>query len=72
MVNARDVAAQSVLAVGGNPLFHFRSAQAGILPDHGDDRNVDFRKDIGAHGLNGGYAKEQNEKDDDIKSVWPS
>ena len=50
--DAVDVRADGVLAIGGDALLHLRRAEAGVLPDHRDDRNVDFRKDVYRHHRN--------------------
>jgi hypothetical protein len=39
-----DARGQGILAVGRDPLFHLRRAEPCILPDDGDDRDVDLRK----------------------------
>ncbi len=53
VLDPSDARTHRVLAVGGDALLHFRCAQAGVLPDHRDDRNVDLRKDVGGRDRNG-------------------
>jgi hypothetical protein len=55
-----DVGADRILAVGCNALLHFGRAEAGVLPDHCDDGNVDLRKDVNRHDANGRDAEEED------------
>jgi hypothetical protein len=53
-------------------LLHFSRAETGVLPDHGDDGNVDLRKYIGRHDANGRDAEEQDKNSQHIESVRQS
>jgi hypothetical protein len=39
-----DIGADRILAVGGDTLLHLLRAEPGFLPDHRDDRDIDFGK----------------------------
>ena len=39
-----DGGAHRVIAVGGDALLHLRRTETGVLPNDGDDRDVDFRE----------------------------
>ena len=67
--DAVDARGQRILAVGGDPLFHLRRAQAGVLPDDGDDRDVDLGKDVGRHRQHGGRAEKQDEHSKHVEGM---
>jgi hypothetical protein len=70
ILDAVHARGERILAVGRDPLLHFRRAQSGVLPDDGDDRDVDLGKDIGRHLHHGGRAKKQDEHGKHVKGVW--
>jgi hypothetical protein len=53
VLDAGHAATYDVLTVCADSLLHFRCAQAGVLPDHRHDRNVDLREDVRRHDRNG-------------------
>ena len=61
-----------VLAVGGDALLHLRRAEAGVLPDHGHDRNVDLRKDVGRHRDDGRDAEKQDQRGHHVECMGKS
>src|SRR3982074_1830556 len=61
VLDAVDVGADGILAVGADALFHFRRGEAGVLPYDGHHRNADFRKNIGRHRSDGGDAQKQDQ-----------
>ena len=69
VLDAVDVRADGILAVGGDALFHFLRRQAGILPDHGDYRDADFRKYVRRHRPDGDNTEEQDECRQHIEGV---
>ncbi len=72
VLDPSDARTDGVLAVGGDALLHFRRAQAGVLPDHGDDRNVDLRKDVSRRDRDRRDAEKQNQRRDDVERVRKS
>jgi hypothetical protein len=58
-----------ILAVGGDALFRFRRRETGILPDHRNHRNTDFRKYVRRHRSDGGDTEEQDQRREHIKGV---
>ena len=60
---------QRILAVGRDPLLHLRRAQSGILPDDGDDRDVDLGKDVRRHRQHGGRAEKQDEHSQHVEGM---
>ena len=60
---------QRILAVGRDPLFHLRRAEPGVLPDDGDDGDVDLGKDVGRHRQHGGRAEKQHEHGEHVEGV---
>ena len=67
--DAVDIRADRVLAVGGDALLHLRRAQARVLPDHRDDRNVDLREDVLRHDRDGRDAEKHNQCREDVEGV---
>ena len=61
VLDAVDVRADRVLAVGGDALLHLGRAEAGVAPDHRHDRDPDLGKDVGRHRANGGDAEKHNQ-----------
>ena len=72
VLDAVDVGADGVLAIGRDALLHLRRGQAGIAPDHRHHRNVDLREGVGRHGANGGNAQEQDERRQHVEGVRKS
>ncbi len=72
VLDAGHVGAHGVLAVCRNALLHLRRAEAGVLPDHGHDRNVDLREDVGRHGANRRDAEKQNQGGQHIEGMGKS
>ena len=69
VLDAVDVGADRILAVGGDPLLHLWRAEAGVAPDDGHDRDVDLRKDIGRHRADGGDAKKHDQRGEHVEGV---
>ena len=55
-----DIRTDREFAVGGDALFHLLRAKAGVLPNDGDHRYIDRRKDVLGHHQNGAAAEEQH------------
>ena len=72
VLDAVDVGADRILAVGGDPLLHLRRAEPGVAPDHGHDRDPDLRKDVGRHGADRDDAEKENERGHHIECVRKS
>ncbi len=69
VLDAVDVRADRVLAVGGDALLHLGRVETGVLPDHRNHRYIDLRKDVGRH-LNGcGDPQKQDQRRHHIKGV---
>ena len=69
VLDAVHVGADGILAVGGDALLHLRGAEAGVLPDHGDDRDVDLGEDVGRHADDRGDAEKKDEASQHIEGV---
>src|SRR5260370_41666960 len=72
VLDAVDVGADGILAVGADALFHFRRGEAGVLPYHGDHWNADLRKNISRHRSDGGDAQKQDQGGHHIARVRKS
>ena len=69
VLDAVDVGADGILAVGADALFHFRRGEAGVLPDDRHHRNADFRKNIRRHRPDRGDAEKQDQGRQHIERV---
>ena len=72
VLDAVDVGADGILAVGADALFHFRRGEAGVLPDDRHHRNTDFRKDIRRHRSDRGDAEKQDQRRHHVERVRKS
>ena len=66
-----DRGGHAAFAVGDDAVGHLLRGQAGVVPDHGDDGDIDVGKDIRGHRLDAEDAKNQNQKREDDKGVRP-
>jgi hypothetical protein len=55
--------------LGGDPSFHLFRIQAGELPGHRDDWDVDVRKDIGGRPQNDHRAQDEDQEGEDDEGV---
>ena len=69
VLDAVDVGADRVLAVGRDALLHLRRAEAGVAPDHRHHRDADLRKDVGRHRHGGDHAEKQDQGRQHIERV---
>ena len=69
VADVADARADRVLAVGGDALLHLLRGQAGVLPDDGDDRDVDRRENVLRRGDDRAAAQEQHEECQHIERV---
>ena len=69
ILDAVDVRADGILAVGGDALFHFRRGETGVLPDHGDHRDLNFWEYVRRHRPDGGDAEKQDQCRQHIEGV---
>ena len=69
VLDAVDVGADRILAVGGDALLHLGRAQARIAPDHRHHRDVDLREDVGRHLDARDRAQKQDQGGDDVEGV---
>jgi hypothetical protein len=63
---------QDALKLRGDAAGHLIRRQAGILPDHADHGNADFRKDVGGGAQSGQRADDQQEQREHHESIWPT
>jgi hypothetical protein len=69
VLDAVDVRADGILAVGGDPLFHLLRGEAGVLPDHGDDGDLDFREYVRRHRPDSGDTEKQDQCSQHIEGM---
>ena len=72
VLDAGDVRADRVLAVGRDALLHLRRRQPGVAPDHRHHRNVDLREDVGRHGADRRHAEKHDQRGEHIEGVRKS
>ncbi len=72
VLDAVDVGADGVLAVGADALLHFRRGETGVLPNHRHHGNADFGKDICRHRPDRGDAEKQDQRRHHIECVRKS
>jgi hypothetical protein len=72
VLDAVDIGADGILAVGTDALLHFRRAKPRILPDHGHDRDSDLRKDVGRHRADCRDSEKENESCQHIERMRES
>ena len=66
-----DRGREAALVDRGDALADFLGRQPGVGPDDADDRNVDFRKDVGGHFQQHERRREQNQQRHHQERVWP-
>ena len=64
-----DIGADGIFAVGGDALFHFLRSQAGVLPNHRHDGNIDVRENILWRCDDRAAAEKQHHQGQHIKCV---
>ena len=72
VLDAVDVGADGILAVGADALFHFRRGEAGVLPDNRHHGNADFRENIRRHRADRGDAEKQDQGGQHVECVRKS
>ena len=61
MLDVVDGRGEDALVVGDDPLLHLLGRQAGVVPDDGDDRDVDVREDVRGHPDDGEPAHDRDQ-----------
>ena len=69
VLDAVDVRADRILAVGSDALLHLGRAEAGVLPDHRNYRNIDLRKNVRRHRIDRADAQEQYQRSNHIECM---
>lgn len=69
VLDAVDVGADGILAVGGDALLHFRRGEAGVLPNQRHHGDANLWKDIRRHRPDRGEAEKQNQRRHHIECV---
>jgi len=63
---------QCALAQIDDAVGHLFRGQPGVIPDHGDDRDIDIREDIGRHVEDGERTENHQQERKHSKRVGPS
>ena len=69
VLDAADIGADRILAVGADALLHLGRRQAGVAPHHRDDGNADLRKNIRRHRPDRDAAEKQDQRRKHIERV---
>ena len=70
MLDVVDQRGQHAFVDRGDPAFHLLRIEAGVAPAHGDDRNVDIRKNVGRGPQDDQRRGDQDEQRQDHEGVW--
>jgi hypothetical protein len=71
MFHVVDKSCEHPLVDRGHAPLHLLGAHAGEVPDHGDDRDVDFRENIGGCPEDDNRAQNEDEERDDDERIRP-
>ncbi len=66
-----DGGGEVALELRGDALFHLLRAESGVIPQHGDDGNVDVRENVGGGSQNHQRADQQNQQRKHNERVRP-
>jgi hypothetical protein len=66
-----DRGGQRALERRGDAAGHLVRRQAGVLPDHADHRNANFREDVGRGAQRGQRTNDQDQQRQDHEGVRP-
>ena len=72
VVDVADDRREEALEVVGDALLHVLRRQAAVVPDHGDDGDVDVREDVGRRLLDREHAAERDQDRHHDERVGPS
>jgi hypothetical protein len=71
VLDIADRGGHVALDAGGDTAFDFLRAQAGVVPDAGEDGDIDIRKNIGGCAGNHQRADKENQQREHDKGVGP-